>query len=163
VLSFNTSHDFEHYGNIVTYLRMKRLSRPPVNAATNPTLPSASAAAASRIVEARIRVRFAETDQMASSITPTTWCGWKWAAWNIAVRSASVIAIWKTGDGILLTVAEANCRYLSPARYDEEVIIRTGIARAHPRMVAFGYELVSAKQSAIWRKGTPNTSSVDAT
>ena len=51
----------------------------------------------------------------------------------------------ETADGILLTVAEANCRYISPARYDEEVIVRTGVARAHPRMVAFGYEIVSAE------------------
>ena len=28
VLSFNTSHDFEHYGNIVTYLRLKNLVPP---------------------------------------------------------------------------------------------------------------------------------------
>ena len=28
VLSFNTSHDFEHYGNIVTYLRMKKIVPP---------------------------------------------------------------------------------------------------------------------------------------
>ena len=28
VLSFETSHDFEHYGNIVTYLRMKKIVPP---------------------------------------------------------------------------------------------------------------------------------------
>ncbi len=28
VLSFNTSHTFEHYGNIVTYLRMKKIVPP---------------------------------------------------------------------------------------------------------------------------------------
>lgn len=28
VLSFNTSHDYEHYGNIVTYLRMKKIVPP---------------------------------------------------------------------------------------------------------------------------------------
>jgi uncharacterized damage-inducible protein DinB len=28
VLSFNTSHDFEHYGNIVTYMRLKGLVPP---------------------------------------------------------------------------------------------------------------------------------------
>ena len=28
VLSFNTSHDFEHYGNIVTYLRLKSVVPP---------------------------------------------------------------------------------------------------------------------------------------
>ena len=51
----------------------------------------------------------------------------------------------ETNDGILLTVAEANCRYIAPAHYDEEVIIRTGVARAHPRMIAFGYEMISGE------------------
>ena len=28
VLDFNTAHDFEHYGNIVTYMRLKDLVPP---------------------------------------------------------------------------------------------------------------------------------------
>ena len=44
-------------------------------------------------------------------------------------------------DGVLLAVAEANCRYLSAARFDDEVIIRTRIERAHRRLVTFGYEM----------------------
>ncbi len=43
--------------------------------------------------------------------------------------------------GIFLAVAEANCRYLYPARYDEEVGIRTSIESANPRMVTFAYEM----------------------
>ena len=47
--------------------------------------------------------------------------------------------------GVLLTVAEVTCRYLSPARYDEEVIVRTAIVQASPRLVRFTYEMVSAE------------------
>ena len=28
VLSFNTAHDFEHYGNLVTYMRLKDIVPP---------------------------------------------------------------------------------------------------------------------------------------
>jgi len=59
----------------------------------------------------------------------------------------------ETNDGILLTVAEANCRYIAPAHYDEEVIVRTGVARAHPRMIAFGYEIVSAESGRNLAEG----------
>jgi acyl-CoA thioester hydrolase len=38
-------------------------------------------------------------------------------------------------------VAEARCRYASPARFDEEVIIRTWVEQANPRMVLFAYEM----------------------
>ena len=47
-------------------------------------------------------------------------------------------------DGILLTVVEASCRYVSPALYDEEVTVRTWVAEAYPRMVRFQYEMAEA-------------------
>jgi acyl-CoA thioester hydrolase len=36
----------------------------------------------------------------------------------------------------------ASCRYASPARYDDEVRIRTEIDQANYRMVTFTYEMV---------------------
>ena len=44
-------------------------------------------------------------------------------------------------DGVLLAVAEACCRYRSPARYDDEVIVKTWIEEANTRMATFGYEM----------------------
>jgi len=44
-------------------------------------------------------------------------------------------------DGIFLAVAEAHCRYLYPARFDQDVTIETRLADAHPRMVSFAYEI----------------------
>jgi acyl-CoA thioester hydrolase len=38
-------------------------------------------------------------------------------------------------------VAEANCRYSSPARFDDEVIVKTWIEEAGGRMVKFAYEM----------------------
>ena len=38
-------------------------------------------------------------------------------------------------------MAEARCRYASPARFDEEVVIRTWVEKANPRMVRFAYEM----------------------
>jgi acyl-CoA thioester hydrolase len=43
--------------------------------------------------------------------------------------------------GILLVVTEANCRYLSPARYDDEIEITTSIAKATRRTLTFEYEM----------------------
>jgi acyl-CoA thioester hydrolase len=44
-------------------------------------------------------------------------------------------------DDVMLVVAEANCRYLAPARYDDEVSVLTTIGEASPRMVRFDYEV----------------------
>jgi acyl-CoA thioester hydrolase len=45
------------------------------------------------------------------------------------------------GDGILLAVTESHCRYLSAARYDEEVSITTSMGEANRRFVTFDYEM----------------------
>lgn len=45
--------------------------------------------------------------------------------------------------GFLLVVVEAGCRYLTPFRYDEEVIIRTSHTASGSRMMRFDYELAS--------------------
>lgn len=38
-----------------------------------------------------------------------------------------------------LAVIEANCRYIAPARYDDEIDIETRIEKATPRGVHFAY------------------------
>lgn len=104
-------------------------------------------------MEARVRVRFAETDQMGI-VYHANYLIWMEVGRVEYCRAAGIrYRDMEANDGVLLTVAEANCRYLSPARYDEEVIIRTGIARAHARMVAFGYELVSAESGRNLAEG----------
>ena len=91
--------------------------------------------------ETRIRVRYAETDQMGvvyyanylvwmevGRVEYCKACGFEYKHMEIE-------------DGVFLAVAEARCRYASPARFDEEVIIRTWAEEANTRMVRFGYEM----------------------
>jgi acyl-CoA thioester hydrolase len=44
-------------------------------------------------------------------------------------------------DGIFLAVAESHCRYLSPARFDENVTVVTAVSGANRRLVTFDYEM----------------------
>jgi acyl-CoA thioester hydrolase len=46
-------------------------------------------------------------------------------------------------DGVLLTVVEARCRYHAPARYDDEVALRTKVVRSTSRLIEFEYEMQS--------------------
>ena len=47
-------------------------------------------------------------------------------------------------DGVLLAVAESHCRYVSPARFDEEIVISTTIPDVNRRFVSFDYEMTCA-------------------
>jgi acyl-CoA thioester hydrolase len=96
-------------------------------------------------IETRVRVRYAETDQMGV-VYHANYLIWMevgrveyWRKVGLRYRDM------EREDGILLVVAEVNCRYSAPAFYDEEVIIRTQVALATPRMIRFEYELLGGE------------------
>src|SRR4029077_5406386 len=85
------------------------------------------------VSETRIRVRYAETDQMGVAYYAN------YLVWMEVGRAELCRACgfnyrdMEQDDGDLLAVAEANCRYSSPARYDDEVVIKTWIEEAGGR------------------------------
>ncbi len=49
-------------------------------------------------------------------------------------------------DGVGIAVVEATVRYKAPARYDEELLVKTRVVGCRGSVVKFGYE--------IWRDST---------
>ena len=91
--------------------------------------------------ETRFRVRYAETDQMGVVYYANYFI---WMELGRAEYFRAVGGRYKdmeTADGILLAVVDAQCRYLFPARYDEQIAVLTKIVRANRRMVHFEYEI----------------------
>jgi acyl-CoA thioester hydrolase len=93
----------------------------------------------------KIRVRYAETDQMGVAYH-ANYLVWMEVArveacTNIGFRYKDMEA-----NGIMIAVAEAHCRYLHPARFDDEVSILTTIADANRRLIAFDYEMTCAQK-----------------
>ncbi len=91
--------------------------------------------------QTRVRVRYAETDQMGVVYYAN------YLVWMEVARVELCKALgfryrdMEIEDGVMLAVIEAQCRYLHPARFDEEVILETRIAEANSRVVEFGYEM----------------------
>jgi acyl-CoA thioester hydrolase len=91
--------------------------------------------------ETRLRVRYAETDQMGVVYYAN------YLVWMEAGRVDLCKALgfnyrdMELHDGVFLAVAEASCRYRSPARFDDEVIVRTWVAEANTRMAIIAYEI----------------------
>jgi len=103
--------------------------------------------------ETRLRVRYAETDQMGVAYYANYFV-WMEVGRVEYCRAAGVrYRDLEERDGILLAVAEANCRYVSPARYDEEVVVKTWVGRAHARMVEFRYEMRRAGDGRLLATG----------
>lgn len=104
-------------------------------------------------IETRLRVRYAETDQMGVVYYAN------YLVWMEVGRVELCKALgfnygdMEREDGVLLAVAEACCRYLSPARFDDEVIVKTWIEEANTRMATFGYEMRLAEGDRVLATG----------
>jgi acyl-CoA thioester hydrolase len=57
-------------------------------------------------------------------------------------------------EGLFLSVVEVNARYLRPARYGQQVTIRTWIETIQSRGLTFAYEIVDAETGGICVTGT---------
>jgi acyl-CoA thioester hydrolase len=103
--------------------------------------------------EARVRVRYAETDQMGVVYYAN------YVVWMEVGRVEYCKAIgfnyrdMEREDGVCLAVAEVQCRYLFPARFDDEVIIKTWIEGAGRRVATFGYEMRRAGDDRVLARG----------
>ena len=91
--------------------------------------------------QTRVRVRYAETDQMGV-VYYANYLVWMEVARVEFCKSLGFrYRDMELEDGVLLAVIEVQCRYLHPARFDEEVIVETRIAEANSRLVEFAYEM----------------------
>jgi len=91
--------------------------------------------------ECRLRVRYAETDQMGV-VYYANYLVWMEVGRVELCKSCGFnYRDMEREDGIFLAVAESHCEYRHPARFDDEVIVRTSIEKATTRMVTFGYEM----------------------
>ena len=99
-----------------------------------------------------VRVRYAETDQMRVAYHANFF------VWFEVGRTDLLRQIgWSYRDmeeaGFQLPVVEARCRYLRPARYDDELEIRTVGRLVSPVRVTFDYEAVRRSDLAVTATG----------
>jgi acyl-CoA thioester hydrolase len=91
--------------------------------------------------DATVRVRYAETDQMGV-VYHANFLVWFEVGRVELMRALGIeYKRMEADDDCHIVVAEVNCRYHHPARYDEVLRIRTRIAESRNRIVKFSYEV----------------------
>jgi acyl-CoA thioester hydrolase len=91
-------------------------------------------------IDATVRVRYKETDQMGIA-HHANYLAWFEIGRTDLCRALGTSYREIEESGLLLVVTEIGCRYRIPFRYDDEVVIRTGVELASPRGMRFVYEL----------------------
>ena len=103
--------------------------------------------------ETRLRVRYAETDQMGVVYHSNHFIWFEVGRVELLRQMGFSYRDMESKDNRFIAVAEANCRYRAPVRYDEEVLVRTRLKSARESVVHFGYELVRLSDGALLAEG----------
>ena len=99
--------------------------------------------------QTRLRVRYAETDQMGV-VYHSNYLIWMEMGRVELVRSRGVnYKELEQKEGLFLAVIDVKCRYLSPARYDQEIIVYTAVVNSNARTVEFAYDIHSAEDHKL--------------
>ena len=99
--------------------------------------------------EARVRVRYAETDQMGV-VYHANYLMWFEVGRVELMRSLGLdYRTLEAEEGCLIAVVEATARYRLPARYDDELIIRTRWKGVRSSMVHFAYDVIRAADGVL--------------
>ena len=88
-----------------------------------------------------LRVRYAETDQMGVVYYANYLVWFEIGRTDFCQQHGFAYRDMEQEDGLYIMVAEARCRYKAPARYDDEILIRTRVTGMRKRVLIFGYEI----------------------
>ena len=105
------------------------------------------------ICETRIRVRYAETDQMGVVYHANHFIWFEVGRVELLRQLGFSYRDMEKNDGCLIAVADARCRYKAPALYDDEIIVRTHIRNIRNSLIHFGYELLRADDGTLLAEG----------
>ena len=90
--------------------------------------------------ETTIRVRYAETDQMGV-VYYANYLVWFEVARTEYFRNLGIEYSGLEKKGIYLVVAEANCRYKAPLKYDDQIRMVTILSYIKSSSLGFKYEI----------------------
>lgn len=110
-------------------------------------------AAKAHVGEVRVRVRYAETDQMGVVYHANYFIWFEVGRVELLRQLGFSYRDMEQNDHCFIAVVDARCRYKAPARYDEEIIVRTHLKNVRESLVHFGYELVREGDGTVLAEG----------
>jgi acyl-CoA thioester hydrolase len=105
------------------------------------------------INESRIRVRYAETDQMGVVYHANHFVWFEIGRVEFLRQLGFSYKDMEREDECYIAVVDAQCRYKAPVHYDDEVVVRTWLTHVRDKVIRFGYELRSAQSGDLLAEG----------
>jgi acyl-CoA thioester hydrolase len=105
-----------------------------------------------RVSETRVRVRYAETDQMGV-VYHSNYLIWFEVGRVEFIRHLGMNYKAMEEEGCGISVVDVHARYRAPARYDDELVIETRLLAARGAVVRFGYRIIRCADGVVLCEG----------
>jgi acyl-CoA thioester hydrolase len=103
--------------------------------------------------ETRLRVRYAETDQMGVVYHSNHLIWFEVGRVELMRQLGFSYRDLEREEERFIAVAEVKCRYRAPVFYDEEVAVRTWLKTVRESVIVFQYELMRIENGALLAEG----------
>jgi acyl-CoA thioester hydrolase len=103
--------------------------------------------------EIRLRVRYAETDQMGVVYHSNFVIWFEIGRVELMRQLGFRYRDMEQQDNCHIPVADLHVRYKEPAYYDDEIVVRTHLADVHRSLLRFRYRVFRAHDDALLAEG----------
>ena len=104
-------------------------------------------------IDAPVRVRYAETDKMGVVYHSNFIVWFEIGRVELLRKLGFRYRDMERDDDCHIAVVDVRCRYKAPARYDDELMIRTQLKHLRGSMMTFHYEVVRVPDSLVLAEG----------
>jgi len=103
--------------------------------------------------EVRLRVRYAETDQMGVVYHANHFVWFEVGRVELLRQLGFSYREMEAQECCFIAVVDARCRYRAPARYDDEIVVRTYLKNVRESLIHFAYELLRPSDGTLLAEG----------
>ena len=103
--------------------------------------------------ETKIRVRYAETDQMGVVYHSNFIIWFEVGRVELLRQLGFEYSAMEREDDCHIAVVDVRVRYKSPARYDDQILVRTQLKNVRDSLLHFGYEVLRSSDGTLLAEG----------
>jgi acyl-CoA thioester hydrolase len=105
------------------------------------------------VYETKLRVRYAETDQMGVVYHANYIVWFEVGRVEMLRQLGFTYSEMEKQDETHIAVVDVRCRFKAPARYDEVITLRTRLLNVRKSLLHFGYEVLRDEDGALLAEG----------
>ena len=105
------------------------------------------------VCETKLRVRYAETDKMGVVYHANHFIWFEVGRVELLRQLGFSYRDMEEKDQCFIAVVDARCRYKAPARYDDEITVRTHLKNVRESVIHFAYELIRTGDGLLLAEG----------